>query len=181
MGRLSVSAVRVLGSAYRIAKASTRTMSASPPQSESAQTQGQSSTRAKCLFCRICDGLEPSNIVHQDEEFVVFPDIRPAAPHHFLVVTREHITDPKCLTKEHIPTVEKMMALSKEVLVTQGGSPDTARLGFHWPPFHTVSHLHLHIIAPESEMGLIGRAMFKANSFWFVTPEKVIEQLQKKA
>lgn len=65
--------------------------------------------------------------------------------------------------------VEKMTALSKEVLVTQGGSPDTARLGFHWPPFHSISHLHLHIIGPESEMGLIGRAMFKANSFWFVS------------
>lgn len=62
-----------------------------------------------------------------------------------------------------------MVNLSKEVLTTQGGSVATARLGFHWPPFHTVSHLHLHIIAPESEMGFIARGMFKANSFWFVT------------
>ncbi|KAG0714509.1 Histidine triad nucleotide-binding protein 3 [Chionoecetes opilio] len=178
MGRLHSSALRLTDRVYRIVKVSARTMSASPP-CESPQTQHVQ--RAKCLFCRICDGLEPSNIVHQDEEFVVFPDIRPAAPHHYLVLTREHITDAKCLTREHIPLVEKMTTLSKEVLVTQGGSPDTARLGFHWPPFHSISHLHLHIIAPESEMGLIGRAMFKSNSFWFVTPEKVIEQLQKKA
>ncbi|KAK8394859.1 hypothetical protein O3P69_005967 [Scylla paramamosain] len=179
MGRPHFSALCLTDRVYRIAKANFKTMSASP-SSELPQTQN-TPQRAKCLFCRICDGLEPSNIVHQDEEFVVFPDIRPAAPHHYLVLTREHITDAKCLTKEHIPMVEKMIALSKEVLITQGGSTDTARLGFHWPPFHSVSHLHLHIIAPESEMGLIGRAMFKSSSFWFVTPEKVIEQLQKKA
>lgn len=33
----------------------------------------------------------------------MFPDVRPAAPHHYLVLTREHIIDAKHLTKEHIP------------------------------------------------------------------------------
>lgn len=42
---------------------SIKTMSASP-SSELTQTQN-SPQRSKCLFCRICDGLEPSNIVHQ--------------------------------------------------------------------------------------------------------------------
>lgn len=45
----------------------------------------------------------------QDEEFVVFPDIRPAAPHHYLVLPRQHITDAKCLTKEHISLGEAAM------------------------------------------------------------------------
>lgn len=62
-----------------------------------------------------------------------------------------------------------MVSLSKEVLTAQGGCESTARLGFHWPPFHTVSHLHLHIIAPEGEMGFIARGMFKKDSFWFVS------------
>ena len=44
-----------------------------------------------------------THILLQDEEFIVFPDIRPAAPHHYLVLTREHLIDAKCLTKEHIP------------------------------------------------------------------------------
>ncbi|XP_071541693.1 adenosine 5'-monophosphoramidase HINT3-like isoform X1 [Panulirus ornatus] len=140
----------------------------------------QSGERGKCTFCRICDGLEPSNIVHQDEEFVVFPDIRPAAPHHYLILPRHHYRDAKSLTEEHIPMVEKMVSLSKEVLTAQGGSPATARLGFHWPPFHSISHLHLHIIAPEDEMGFIARGIFKANSFWFVTPETVMQRLQGK-
>jgi diadenosine tetraphosphate (Ap4A) HIT family hydrolase len=37
----------------------------------------------------------------QDNEYVVFPDIRPAAKHHYLIVTREHIQNAKQLTTEH--------------------------------------------------------------------------------
>ncbi|XP_037796105.1 histidine triad nucleotide-binding protein 3-like [Penaeus monodon] len=140
----------------------------------------QQTDRGKCVFCRICDGVEPNNILHQDDEFVVFPDIRPAAPHHYLIVPRHHYIDVKNLSADHIPMVEKMVSLSKEVLTAQGGCESTARLGFHWPPFHTVSHLHLHIIAPEGEMGFIARGMFKKDSFWFVSPETAIQRLRQK-
>lgn len=52
------------------------------------------------------------------------------------------------------------------------------RLGFHWPPFNTISHLHLHAISPQSEMSLISRAMFKPDSWWFVTVSKIINSLK---
>lgn len=136
--------------------------------------------RSKCIFCKISDGVEPSNIVHQDDEFVVFPDMRPAAPHHYLIVPRHHYIDVRHLTAQHVPMVEKMVTLSKEVLTAQGGSPTSARLGFHMPPFITVRHLHLHVIAPEQEMGFIARGIFKANSLWFVSPEAVIEKLKER-
>lgn len=65
--------------------------------------------------------------------------------------------------------VERMVSIGKEVLAQQGGLSDSARLGFHWPPFHTISHLHLHVISPEEEMGFIARGIFKKDSFWFVS------------
>jgi diadenosine tetraphosphate (Ap4A) HIT family hydrolase len=37
----------------------------------------------------------------QDDEYVAFSDIKPAAKHHYLIVTREHIRDVKVLTAEH--------------------------------------------------------------------------------
>ncbi|KAK8729174.1 hypothetical protein OTU49_008664 [Cherax quadricarinatus] len=147
-----------------------------PQTSQPTQTE----ERGKCIFCKICDGVQPTNIVYQDEEFVVFPDMRPAAPHHYLILTRHHYVDAKSLKKEHIPMVEKMVLIGKEVLTAQGGSPETARMGFHWPPFHSISHLHLHVIAPENEMGFIARGAFMTGSFWFVSPETVIQRLQGK-
>ncbi|XP_076058437.1 adenosine 5'-monophosphoramidase HINT3-like isoform X2 [Oratosquilla oratoria] len=137
--------------------------------------------RDQCIFCKIVDGKEPNNIVHQDEELVVFPDRRPAAPHHYLVVSREHLRDAKSLGSQHKKLIENQVRVGLEVLQDQGGNTDTARLGYHWPPFHTVSHLHLHVIAPEAEMGFIARGIFKKDSFWFVSPEFVLERLSEKS
>ena len=46
-------------------------------------------------FC-YADGLR------QDEKFVVFSDIHPAAEHHYLVCPRSHIRNAKCLTKNDL-------------------------------------------------------------------------------
>ena len=46
---------------------------------------------------------------------------------------------------------------------------DSIRTGFHWPPFTTVNHLHLHVISPVQTMSFKKNMMFKPNSFWFVS------------
>lgn len=43
------------------------------------------------------------------------------------------------------------------------------RFGFHWPPFNSITHLHLHAIAPVSEMSLTSRIIFKEGTLWFVS------------
>src|SRR5206468_12891586 len=39
-----------------------------------------------CLFCGIVEGKVHANIVYQDDSVVVFKDIRPRAPVHFLII-----------------------------------------------------------------------------------------------
>jgi hypothetical protein len=64
-------------------------------------------------------------------------------------------------------------------ILANNNQSDTAEisLGFHIPPFYSIKHLHLHGIAPKSEMGFIGRMVFKENSFWYKTVDTVIETL----
>eukprot|EP00106_Octopus_bimaculoides_P019926 XP_014787368.1 PREDICTED: histidine triad nucleotide-binding protein 3-like [Octopus bimaculoides] len=133
----------------------------------------------------------------QDTDVVVFPDIRPVSSHHYLVTPKQHIRDAKHLTSENIglglsmergdeELVEEFIPYSREMglsNVTPNGRKQLLlkKMGFHWPPFHSVNHLHLHVISPLKEMRSLSRAMFKLNSFWFVSPVWVLARLKNSA
>lgn len=51
---------------------------------------------------------------------------------------------------------------------------DKLLLGFHWPPFNSIKHLHMHGLAPQVEMGWFKAFMFKPNTKWFKTVDFVI-------
>ncbi|NXR08700.1 HINT3 protein, partial [Semnornis frantzii] len=59
----------------------------------------------KCVFCRIARREEPGTALFPSEyeDLVCFKDIKPAAPHHYLVVPVEHLGNCKTLKTEHIP------------------------------------------------------------------------------
>ncbi|XP_071440259.1 adenosine 5'-monophosphoramidase HINT3-like isoform X1 [Hetaerina americana] len=132
----------------------------------------------KCIFCKICKGEVDTQLLYEDEEYVVFKDRAPYAQHHYLVVTKNHIPDAKCLKKDQLNIVSTMKGIGRKILEDSGADMNDSRFGFHWPPFHTVSHLHMHAISPASKMGLLGRIVFKPDSFVFVTPEYVESRLQ---
>ncbi|CAH1772653.1 unnamed protein product [Owenia fusiformis] len=132
----------------------------------------------KCIFCKIAQGKEEkTTLLYQDDELVVFKDHRPAASHHYLITSVEHIKDVRELTGKHVELVERLIAVGKQVLEEQGGNTADARIGFHWPPVTTIQHLHLHVIAPEAEMNWFWRLVFKLNSYWFVSGEYMIKRL----
>ena len=132
-----------------------------------------------CVFCRIVSKEHPTQIMYEDSDYICFWDHRPAATHHYLVIPKDHIRDPKVLRAEHIPLVERMVEIGKQVLTEQGGDMREARIGFHWPPLILVRHLHLHVIAPESAMGWFNRTiMFRVNSFGFVTYTWMLDHLK---
>ncbi|XP_067144060.1 adenosine 5'-monophosphoramidase HINT3-like [Centruroides vittatus] len=135
--------------------------------------------KENCVFCTIAVGLDPNTtLLYQDEELVAFKNITPAADHHYLIIPKEHIQDGKCLTEKHINLVEKLKNIGLQVLQQQGGDSNNLRLGFHWPPFYSVPHLHLHVISPAHQMSIVRRFKFKPGTRWFLTPSEVVEKLK---
>ncbi|GJQ71145.1 putative histidine triad nucleotide binding protein 3 [Trypoxylus dichotomus] len=108
---------------------------------------------------------------------IVFRDIKPASQYHYLVIPKRHIKGANCLKTEDLPLLRKMIEIGKHVLAENNGDVNDARLGFHWPPFNSISHLHLHIISPVSKMGFFARQIYRPDTFWFVTMDYMLKYL----
>jgi len=53
-------------------------------------------------------------------------------------------------------------------------------LCFHIPPFNSVDHLHLHVLAPASEMGFVYRyGKYNSGTRWCIGDFEVIERLER--
>lgn len=99
-----------------------------------------------CIFCKIIRGEIPSNKVYEDEKFLAFTDIHPAAPTHVLVIPKEHVE-----SVEDIPSGNPMVSLLAERAV-QVAKQLNLREGYRLVINHgdnggqTVYHLHLHLL-----------------------------------
>ncbi|XP_077145552.1 adenosine 5'-monophosphoramidase HINT3 [Ranitomeya variabilis] len=141
---------------------------------------GEDSYDSKCIFCRIANNQEgDAELLHSDEELACFRDIRPGALYHYLVVPKKHVGNCKTLTNDHVQLVQNMVEVGKNVLQKNNVTDlEDTRLGFHWPPFCSISHLHLHVLAPASQLGFLSRMIYRLNSYWFITADQLIERLQ---
>jgi len=145
-----------------------------------------------CIFCRLSQQSYTENsdylVEHQEyllvnDDLFVVPDIKPSATHHFLVIPHEHIKSPKVLTRKHIPLVKAMQKAAMAVLKQKNQGRDVTsdfRLGFHWPPLIMVKHLHMHAFYPVSSMTTFNKQLLFKPGLLFVTPEWLIERLEKK-
>ncbi|KAM6992402.1 adenosine 5'-monophosphoramidase HINT3-like [Tautogolabrus adspersus] len=120
--------------------------------------------------------------LHQNKKLVCFRDIYPAAPHHYLVVPKQHITSCHSLHRGHIGLVKRMAEMGKAVLQDQGiTDPKDIRIGFHQPPYTSVDHLHLHVLAPISQISTLVDYKFIPGTYNFVTEEVLSKLLKDKA
>ncbi len=101
-----------------------------------------------CVFCDIVRGEAPATVVFQDEEAMVFLDIRPVNPGHLLVVPCRHaagLADLEGATGGHLFQVAALMAaaLRRSGVRCEGVDlflADGAAAG------QEVMHVHVHVI-----------------------------------
>ncbi|XP_032662615.1 histidine triad nucleotide-binding protein 3-like [Odontomachus brunneus] len=133
---------------------------------------------ANCIFCKIIQNEEPGEKIYEDEDVTCIKDINPASTHHYLIIPNRHIRNAKELKPEDAELFNKIVATVDIISEKLGLDPVSTRTGFHWPPFNTVNHLHLHVISPIEQMNLLGKVMFNPKTYWFVNTDYVKSHLE---
>ena len=104
-----------------------------------------------CIFCAIAEGKLKSDVVYQDDMVVVFKDIHPKKPIHWLVVPRKHITSINNLEKGDTKLTGHLLLTVKKLAVKYGVADDGYRVIINTRTHggQEVDHLHIHILAGE--------------------------------
>ena len=102
-----------------------------------------------CLFCKIANGDIPGDIVHHDDEVVAFRDIAPQAPHHIIIIPRQHIVTTNELNEDNNPIIGKLFLVARKLAAQLGVAEDGYRLVMNCNGHggQTVFHIHLHLLA----------------------------------
>ncbi|MBU8910803.1 MAG: histidine triad nucleotide-binding protein [Desulfobacterales bacterium] len=101
-----------------------------------------------CLFCRIVNRELPTEFLYEDDDFVVFRDINPAAPVHLLLVPKKHIRSINDLQKEDGSIISGLFMLAGDMAKEQGVNESGYKLLFNVEKGggQVIFHLHLHLI-----------------------------------
>jgi len=138
------------------------------------------------IFGQLLRAEAPVQILFdEDDEFFAFRNIKPYAPLAGLVIPRRYIIqDPDGLAAEHLPLVLRLKDIGMKLVDRYYPSSRECgdyRLRFHRPPFNSVSHLHLHVLAPASSFPISTHIVFAAPTPWAIDVDDVIARLKAEA
>jgi histidine triad (HIT) family protein len=98
-----------------------------------------------CIFCKIANGVIPTDFVYQNEYVVAFKDINPKASTHILVIPKEHYASLNELDNDKIllelfkgvkETAKKLNLESYRTVINTGKGAG-----------QEVFHIHAHILS----------------------------------
>jgi len=106
-----------------------------------------------CLFCKICNGEIPADIVFENDDVLAFNDVNPQAPVHTLIIPKRHISTVNDLTQSDESIMGKLYTAAKIIAAEKDVSEEGYRLvvNCNEKAGQTVFHIHMHLLA--------GRAM----------------------
>ncbi len=102
-----------------------------------------------CIFCDVVKGIIPSKKIYENDTVLVFEDIHPQAPIHYLIIPKKHIKNILQFSPEDVKIMQNIIEVVKKLnndldleskgfrLVTNTGSEAG----------QSVDHLHFHLLS----------------------------------
>ena len=104
-----------------------------------------------CIFCKIVRGEIETEVVHDEEEVLVFEDVRARAPVHVLVLPKQHVASLEEITRLPEPVARRLFEVSSMVAEKLGlrESGYAIRINNGPDAGQEVFHLHLHLLGGQ--------------------------------
>lgn len=102
----------------------------------------------ECLFCNFVTGKQAVDLIYEDDDIVAFNDISPKAPHHILIIPRQHITTLNELEEDDTLLTGKLVQVAKKLASDLDIAQKGYRLLFNCNSEggQAVYHIHLHLL-----------------------------------
>ena len=100
---------------------------------------------ADCIFCKIVAGSIPAKRIFEDDDVIVFNDIKPINPVHFLIVPKLHVESLASCEVQHQSLLGKMLLLAPKLAKEQGLAGFRTMINTGREGGQEVFHIHLHV------------------------------------
>lgn len=109
--------------------------------------QWNNETMEKCLFCKIANKEEKSEIVYEDEKIVAFKDVNPLAPVHLLIIPKKHIPSVDHVEIEDKSLMGELILTAQKIAKEKNLKGYKLQINVGRPAGQIIDHLHLHLLA----------------------------------
>jgi histidine triad (HIT) family protein len=99
-----------------------------------------------CLFCKFANRELAKNFVYEDEDIMVFPDIRPIKSVHLLIVPKKHIPDFTALEDDRL--LGKIRHVIVQMVKNEEIENSGYRIVINAGGAQAIDHLHVHLTGP---------------------------------
>lgn len=101
-----------------------------------------------CIFCEIVKKTRPAAIVFETERVVAFEDLRPKAPHHILIIPKNHIPTLNDILPEDKDLLGELFIVAKELAKQLNFAEQGYRTVFNCnrDAGQEIYHIHLHLL-----------------------------------
>lgn len=100
-----------------------------------------------CVFCKIINKEEPTDIIYEDSNVIVIKDIKSRAPIHLLIIPKKHIISVNHLEDEDKALVGDLILTAKKMAQEKKLNDYKLLINIGKQAGQVIDHLHLHLLS----------------------------------
>jgi histidine triad (HIT) family protein len=100
-----------------------------------------------CLFCKIINKEEKSDVIFENNDVIVIKDIEPKAKVHLLVIPKKHIDSIKEVEEEDRNLMGELILIAKKVAQEKELKGYKLVINVGREGGQVIDHIHLHLLS----------------------------------